>query len=122
MSQDTPVPVREVARALVHKTSGPRKRLRERPDGRKEPAAGCVRPMPVRVLTGHGRGCAAEQFRQRARCQAGGTGARPNRIDAGRLRGTVDSTLPAGFDVAQIGPNQDDFFRFYETEVLPRLR
>jgi G6PDH family F420-dependent oxidoreductase len=31
----------------------------------------------------------------------------------------------AGFDelyVAQIGPDQDDFFRFYESEVLPALR
>lgn len=39
----------------------------------------------------------------------------------GQLRGYID----AGYDevyVQQMGPEQEGFFRFYEKEILPKLR
>jgi hypothetical protein len=37
----------------------------------------------------------------------------------------IRKCVEAGFDhvhVDQVGPDQEGFFRFYETEILPRLR
>ena len=45
--------------------------------------------------------------------------------DAGRHLEKIREFVDAGFDhvyVHQVGPDQDGFFRFYETEVLPVLR
>jgi hypothetical protein len=38
---------------------------------------------------------------------------------------SIRQYVDAGFDeiyVQQIGPEQEDFFRFYEKEILPKLR
>jgi hypothetical protein len=45
--------------------------------------------------------------------------------DAAKARRGCAGYIDAGFDevyVQQIGPRQDEFFRFWEKEVLPALR
>ena len=89
-----------------------------------------------RTSCGPTRACPASSRRS---CRARRTSSRPRSWSPRRCRRdvrraartptthveTIDEYADAGYDelyVAQIGPAQDEFFRVYESEVLPALR